>query len=198
MPDPTVTDVFDQLVLSNGKLDQIELNTSMVTALNATMVSGFATTVDALKAIAAINVESVKLEYHQTQQNDTIICYLEQISRQTCEMLNLMAVQTRFQQQMKEDLSVLRFIGESANPDAVLEKRRHDELQRQIEQCCPQNPTESPAASNPANDRRRSSRPASLRSTSKTSPPIRKANRRSMTAPPRGRSGVEADAQLHD
>ena len=149
MPDPTVTDVFNQLVLSNGKLDQIELNTSMVTALNATMVSGFATTVDALKAIAAINVESVKLEYHQTQQNDTIICYLEQISRQTCEMLNLMAVQTRFQQQMKEDLSVLRFIGESANPDAVLEKRRHDELQRQIEQCCPPEPDREPCGFKP-------------------------------------------------
>jgi hypothetical protein len=144
MADPTVTDVFNQLVLVNGKLDQIELNTSLVTVLNASINSGFTATVNGLKAIALINIESVKLQYHQTQQNDTIICYLEQISKQTCEMLNLIAIQTKFQQQMKDDLSALRYIGESAHAGAVLEKHRHDELKRQMEECCPPRPDKAP------------------------------------------------------
>jgi len=149
MAEPTVTDVFNQLVLTNGKLDQIELNTSMVTMLNSSIVSGFTATVNGLKVIAAINVESVKLQYHQTQQNDAIICYLEQIGRQACEMLNLMAMQTQVLQQMKEDLGTLRYIGESASPDAVLDKRRYDELQRQLEQCCPPRVGEPPCRFSP-------------------------------------------------
>jgi hypothetical protein len=88
MADPTVTDVFNQLVLVNGKLAQVEVNTSLMANLNMSINTGFAATVGRLDTLAAINVEAVKLLFHQTRQMDTMICMLEQISQNTCSMLN--------------------------------------------------------------------------------------------------------------
>ncbi|MFA5924600.1 MAG: hypothetical protein WC856_25490 [Methylococcaceae bacterium] len=137
MADPTVTDVFNQLVLANGKLDQIEVNTSMVTNLNTSINHGFADTINALQAIAQINIEAVKLLYHLTQQADTMICALEHISKNTCEILTQATIQTQLQERLRDDVDALLYIEESAHPDAVLERQRHAELQTKIERCCP-------------------------------------------------------------
>ena len=137
MADPTITDVFNQLVLVNGKLDQVEVNTSMITNLNVSINQGFAATVNALNTIAQINIEAVKLMYHLTQQADTMICALEHISKNTCEILTQVTIQTRLQERLRDDVDALRYIAESAQPDAALERQRHAELQAQIEECCP-------------------------------------------------------------
>lgn len=137
MPDPTVTDVFNQLVAVNGKLAQIEVNTSMLTNLNVSINQGFAQTVNALNTIALINIEAVKLLYHQTEQAETMICALEQISKNTCEILTQVTIQTRVQKALRDDVDALRYITESAHPEAVLERERHEELQAEIERCCP-------------------------------------------------------------
>lgn len=137
MPDPTVTDVFNQLVLANGKLEQVIVNTSLMANLNTSINAGAAATVGRLDMIAAINVESLKLQFHQTRQMDTMICMLEQISRNTCSMLNELAVQTRLQTQMAEDVATQTFIAKSANPEVALDLARHQELVAKIEECCP-------------------------------------------------------------
>ncbi len=137
MPDPTVTDVFNQLVLANGKLEQVEINTSLVTHLNASINQGFNDTVNVLNAISQINIEAVKLLYHQTKQADAMICALENISKNTCEILTQVTIQTELQQHLGDDIKVLRYIAESAHPEAELERKRHAELQADIELCCP-------------------------------------------------------------
>ncbi|TXH47011.1 MAG: hypothetical protein E6Q92_01225 [Burkholderiaceae bacterium] len=137
MADPTVTDVFNQLVLVNGKLAQVEVNTSLMANLNMSINTGFAATVGRLDTLAAINVEAVKLLFHQTRQMDTMICMLEQISQNTCSMLNELTVQTKLQTSMAKDVSVVRHIDEASNPGAALELARHQELTAKIEQCCP-------------------------------------------------------------
>lgn len=137
MADPTVTDVFNQLVLVNGKLAQVEVNTSLMANLNTSINAGFTATVGRLDTLAAINVAAVKLLFHQTRQMDTMICMLDQISRNTCSMLNELTVQTKLQTKMAKDMSVLRYIAESSNPDAALELARHEALNAKIEQCCP-------------------------------------------------------------
>lgn len=137
MPDPTVTDVFNQLVLVNGKLSQVEVNTSLMANLNMSINAGFAATVGRLDTLAAIDVEAVKLLFHQTQQMDTMICMLEQISRNTCQMLNELAVQTELQKRTADDLALLRYIAVSTNSAAALEFERHKELEAKIERCCP-------------------------------------------------------------
>ena len=137
MTDPTVTDVFNQLVLVNGKLDQVEVNTSMLTNLNVSINQGFSKTVHGLNVIAQIDVEAVKLLYHLTQQADTMICALEHISQNTCEILTQAAMQTRLQQRLCDDMDALRFVAESEHPEAVLEGQRLAALRAQIEECCP-------------------------------------------------------------
>jgi hypothetical protein len=137
MADPTVSDLWNQLVLVNGKLDQIEVNTSMITNLNTSINKGFAETVNALNTIALINIEAVKLLYHQTQQAETMICALEHISKNTCEILTQVTIQTELQKGLREDVEALRYIAESANPGAALERQRHAKLQAAIDECCP-------------------------------------------------------------
>lgn len=137
MADPTVTDVFNQLVLVNGKLDQIEVNTSMITTLSASINSGFNDTVNALNVLTQVNVEAVKLLYHQTQQADTMICALEHISKNTCEILNQVTIQTGLQTRLRDDMEALRYMTESANPQAALESQRLAKLRAEIEKCCP-------------------------------------------------------------
>ncbi|MBW2095841.1 MAG: hypothetical protein JRI80_13220 [Deltaproteobacteria bacterium] len=146
MPDPTVTDVFNQLVLANGKLDQIDTNTFGQTAalntLNGAVNSGFNNTVNALNIVAQINIEAVKLLFHLTKQTDTMICALEHISKNTCGILTQVTIQTQLQKQLRDDVDALRYIAESAHPEAALERQRHAELEAKIERCCPPDPSE--------------------------------------------------------
>lgn len=137
MADPTVTDVFNQLVLVNGKLDQVEVNTAAISNVNMSINKGFAATVNALQAIALINIEAVKLLFHQTQQGDAMICALENISRNTCEILTQVTIQTQLHERMHGDLELLRCIAEFAKPDAAFNCQRHSELEAKIEKCCP-------------------------------------------------------------
>lgn len=146
MPDPTVTDVFNQLVLANGKLDQIDTNTFGQTAalnsINGAVNQGFHDTDNSLKTIALINIEAVKLLFHLTQQADTMICALEKISENTCKILTEVSTQTELQKQLRDDVAALRYIAESEHPEAVLERSRHIELQESIDECCPPEPEE--------------------------------------------------------
>jgi hypothetical protein len=144
MADPTVTDVFNQLVLVNGKLDQVEVNTAAITNVNVSINKGFNDTVHAIenttKAVltdAQVNVEAVKLLFHLSQQVDTMICAIEHVSKNTCEILTQVTMQTRLQERMCDDLNALRYIAASVHSEAELERRRHAELRAEIEQCCP-------------------------------------------------------------
>jgi len=137
MADPTVTDVFNQLVQVNANLDQVEVNTSLISNLNATLNAGFSATVGRLDTIAAIEVEAVKLLFHLTKQNEVIICALEHISRNTCELVNQATTQTELQSEMADDISTVRFLVESTAPAAALEHRRLEEIQEDLERCCP-------------------------------------------------------------
>ena len=144
MADPTVTDVFNQLILVNGKLAQVEVNTSLMANVNTSINSGFSATVSRLDTVALIQVEAVKLLYHITQQNDAMLCILEKISKNTCEILTQVTAQTELQTRMADDLSALRFFAASAQPAAALELQRNSELQDSIDRCCPP-PQKDPA-----------------------------------------------------
>jgi hypothetical protein len=141
MADPTVGDVFNQLVLVNGKLDQIDTNTfgqaNAVNNLDGDVNKGFKATVDMLEIIALIDIEAVKLLFHLTQQTDTMICALEHISKNTCQILTQATIQTQLQTRLRDDADALRGIAESVYPGAVLEQRRLAELRAEIERCCP-------------------------------------------------------------
>jgi hypothetical protein len=144
----SINDVYNQLVAVNGSLGQIQIDTvAGTTATNAVKASvdtldgdvkaGFTAALNGLNVIAQINVETVKLLFHLTQQADTMICALEHISQNTCGTLTQVTIQTRLQQRLRDDADALRAITASAYPAAALEQHRLAALRAEIEKCCP-------------------------------------------------------------
>lgn len=151
----SIDDVFHQLQAVNTNLSTLhadgiaETNAtnqvkSSVDTVDADVKSGFNATVNGLTTIALIDIEAVKLLFHLTQQNDTIICTLENISRNTCAMLTQLTMQTQLQKRMADDLDVVRAMEEAEQPAAALERERLAALQAEIERCCP--PPQTPPA----------------------------------------------------
>ncbi len=149
----SVNDVYNQLVTANGTLTQ--LHGDLVAETNATdqvkasvdqldtdVKNGFATLSNELKTLANLEIEEVQLLFHLTQQADAMICELEHISRNTCEILNQVALQTRLQTRIRDDADALRSIEEFAHPEGALERERLEALRAEIERCCP--PVEVP------------------------------------------------------
>jgi paraquat-inducible protein B len=137
----SIDDCYNQLVAANGELSQIDqgiqtVNTSLQTvdadvqATTAAVQTGFG-------QLYTIANYTNQLLLYQIQQNDTMVCYLEKISRQTCALLNEAALQTAAQQAMREDLDELRQLYELANPAAAVEQHRLEALKAQVEKCCP-------------------------------------------------------------
>jgi hypothetical protein len=81
---------------------------------------------------------------HNSKQNDTIICILEHISHNTCELVNQATMQTALQTEMEEDIDALEGMFASANPAAALEQKRLHHLKEEMERCCPPKTPEPP------------------------------------------------------
>ena len=151
----SIDDVFHQLQAVNTNLSTLhadgiaETNAtnqvkSSVDTVDADVKAGFNATVNGLTTIALIDIEAVKLLFHLTQQTDTVICALENISRNTCAMLTQLTLQTQLQQRMADNLDVVRAMEEAEQPAAALEQQRLAALQAEIERCCP--PPQTPPA----------------------------------------------------
>ena len=117
---PSVTDVYNQLLQANTNL------TSLINAVN-----------DLTSAVVSIGNYTNQALYQNDQQNTTMICALEQISKNTCALLNESAIQTTLQTAMAADIDGLENMFATANPGAALEIERLAALKAQVEVCCP-------------------------------------------------------------
>jgi invasion protein IalB len=113
-----------------------------VNTLDGDVKAGFAATTTALQALVALEEAAVKLLYHLTQQADTMICSLGQISKNTCGILTQVTIQTELQKRLVADANTIRAIDEATNPAATLQLLQLAELKAQIEKCCPPKPPE--------------------------------------------------------
>jgi hypothetical protein len=113
-----------------------------LTTLDNDVKAGTTAVVDALKVIAEIELAAVDLLFHLTQQADTMICELGQISKNTCGILTQVTIQTELQKTLAKDVEGLLEIQESVHPEATLQLSRLDALRAQIEKCCPPRPKE--------------------------------------------------------
>jgi hypothetical protein len=144
----SINDVFNRLGVVNDSLSWIykenvsevagiaQIQTSLTT-LDSDLNTGFAATVNALKAIATIELAEVDLLFHLTQQAHTMICQLNQISKNTCGILTQTTIQTDLQKGIRKDIEGLLDIEESVHPESVIQLTRLAELRAQIEKCCP-------------------------------------------------------------
>jgi hypothetical protein len=138
---PSVNDVYNQLLQANSNL------TSLINAVNnvQTAVDAVQTAVSQVNGTLSTGVGELvtignytnQALYQNDQQNDTIICILEHISKNTCALLNQAAIQTALQTAMAGDIAGLEQMFATVNPGAALDIERLAALKAQIEQCCP-------------------------------------------------------------
>jgi hypothetical protein len=160
----SINDVFNRLGVVNNSLGWIYTETvaevtatgkvqASVNTLDGDVKAGTTATVNALttldndvkaglKVLAEIELAAVDLLFHLTQQADTMICELGQISKNTCGILTQVTLQTDLQQGLSKDVAVLLDIEEAVHPEASLQLQRLLELRARIEKCCPPRPPE--------------------------------------------------------
>jgi hypothetical protein len=117
-----------------NKLDALKTATDAVRGaveqVQQTLKSGFT------KLVTIGNYTNQAL-FHNAQQNDTIICILEHISKNTCELLNEAHIQTRLQTSINANTTLLAELYAVTHAEAALIRERELALKRQIEECCP-------------------------------------------------------------
>jgi hypothetical protein len=103
-----------------------------------------ATLATSFQSLSAGLSASLTQQYFQSEalaekiaQQTTMICQLEQIAKQTCEMLSEAHLQTGLQRQITGNVQRLLDLVQTAQPGGELELQRLDRLRQEIEKCCP-------------------------------------------------------------
>jgi chromosome segregation ATPase len=152
---PSVDDVFNAIQGVNTRLDTVNNQLSdlknstdavktatdavkastdavktAVQAVNATLTTGFG-------QLVTLGVYTNKALFHNSKQNETIICLLEQISDHTCKILNESHIQTGLQTSIEQSATALADLYAATHADAALARAKNEALRKQIEECCP-------------------------------------------------------------
>jgi hypothetical protein len=127
-----------------GKLDALKSATDAVKAAvdnaNKTLSWGFG-------GLITLGNYTNQALHHNALQNDTMICILEHISRNTCMLVNESHRQTALQTAISESTAALADLYAATHAEAALIREREAALRKQIEACCP--PTPEPPACTP-------------------------------------------------
>jgi hypothetical protein len=145
---PSADDLFNQLVAANDRLEAVKANLLDVKAatdavkgavdqVNGTLTSGFG-------QLVVLGEYANEALSQNAKQNDTIICILEHIAKNTCELLNQSVIQTRLQTEVDKNMAALADMYKTVHAEAALERERLEALKRQIEECCPPPQPEPP------------------------------------------------------
>ena len=110
-----------------GKLDAV---VKSVQDVNASLNWGFG------QLITIGNYTNQALAQNAAQ-NDTMICILEHISKNTCLLLNEAHEQTGLQRTIRNSTSLLADLYAATHAEAALTRQREEALRKQIEECCP-------------------------------------------------------------
>jgi hypothetical protein len=145
---PSASDIFDQLKLANqnldsiaGKLDNLTASTDSVRAAVDQVQNTLAANLGQLITLTAYTNLAL---FHNDLQNDTVICILEKISKNTCDLVNQSHVQTALQTIIEKNTTRLAAMYAFAHADAALAAEREQALREEIEKCCPPKPPASP------------------------------------------------------
>lgn len=152
---PSISDVFNELTQVNVRLQQLhndtvavktavdqvatistETNNKLDSVIN-TLNAGFVSISQGQQALITLATYANEALAHHSEQFETMICNLEKISAQTCGILNEAHIQTGLQASIEESAKESSELLKSAHPDAALDLQRHQELQKQVEECCP-------------------------------------------------------------
>jgi hypothetical protein len=132
-------DIQAELELVNGKLDDLKASTdsvhTAVQQVNTTLTFGFG-------QLITLGIYTNQALFQNAKQNDTIICILEKISKNTCDLVNESHTQTGLQTVIQGNTTTLAELYAATHANAAQERERLEELRKQIEECCPPKPPE--------------------------------------------------------
>jgi len=138
-----LVDVQTRLDGTNARLDDVKAKLDQVTKsvqdVNTTLNWGFG------QLITIGNYTNQALAQNAAQ-NDTIICILEHISKNTCELLNESHTQTGLQTTIRNSTTALADLYAATHAEAALTRQREEALRKQIEECCPPQAPPPPCA----------------------------------------------------
>jgi ABC-type transporter Mla subunit MlaD len=143
----------------NAKLTDIKNATDAVRA-STDQVRGAVQHVDStlttgLNSLINIGNYTNQALFENAKQNETIICILEHISKNTCAILNEAHAQTKLQKSMERSAGLLAELYAVTHADAMLTHERMAALKRQIEECCPPKPESPPCSYEPCPEPKR-------------------------------------------
>jgi len=132
---PSAQDIFNELVKLGAKLDALNATSQAIQADDDQIVQLMAYADTAL--------------YENDLQNATIICLLEQIAKNTCDLVNQSALQTSYQESIEKSTTRLAALLGATHPEAAFILEREDNLRKEIEKCCPPKPPTPPCQQKP-------------------------------------------------
>ena len=131
---PSAQDIFNKLVEIGGKLDDLNATTQAIRADDDQLVNIESTDLGELITLTAYDNQAL---YQNALQNATIICLLEQISKNTCDLVNQSHLQTALQEIIEKNTMRLAEMFAASHGEAAWAMEREQILRREIEKCCP-------------------------------------------------------------
>jgi hypothetical protein len=156
---PSIQDVADQI---NAKLDLINQNTTntaqntantvavaqdiknemvqannRLNAIDNDLLTGFANLSQGLFAISELQKVSIALLDANRQQNDTIICLIENSNELLCGITRKLTRQLDLSAATLTSVNRIEGIAERSHAGEAADYDRHTALQAEIEACCP-------------------------------------------------------------
>ncbi|MGO9402938.1 MAG: hypothetical protein ACLPVW_05640 [Terriglobales bacterium] len=132
---PSAQDIFNELVKLGDKLDAINATSLAIVNDDNELITLTAYTDTAL--------------YQNALQNATIICLLEQIAKNTCDLVNQSYVQTSLQETIERNTTRLAEMFAATHSEAAFALHREHQLRQEIEKCCPPKPPAPPCQEKP-------------------------------------------------
>jgi hypothetical protein len=140
----SISDVFNALNDIKGKLDQLHADEitehgkldAVVNAVN-TAPTGITSRLDQL---VGAETQAAQIALHMPRQNEAILCAIEHVSRNTCELVMLADRQLEALHGVQASTRTSAEILRTVHADASLELDRRDELQARVDKCCPPEP----------------------------------------------------------
>lgn len=123
--------------IATNQLNELEEHTDWLEAIHVVLGDGFANLANGIAGVQARLDLSNALQRYQILQNQTIICLLDKIARNTCDILTEEDQQTRLQKAIADDVDALRHMEATVHPDAALVLQRALEAKKEAERCCP-------------------------------------------------------------
>jgi DNA repair exonuclease SbcCD ATPase subunit len=150
---PSASDIYDQLIKANqnlvaieGKLDTLKGSTDAV----RTAVEQVETILNnGLPQLIALNEYMAQALHENDLQNGTMICILEKIAKNTCDLVNQSHLQTALQSNIGKNTAGLAEMYATTHAEAALGREREERLRRDMEKCCPPEPPVPPCQDQP-------------------------------------------------